>query len=87
MQLTENENVAASISFVSALSGVLAASELLIHSASRLRKYSLRNYFSLRTTSPRFAETLFRRKEENCIAMCNEPFRQKVFSQKYELIL
>jgi len=87
LQLRENEKVAASISFVSALSGVLAASELLKYSHNELRKYSLRNYFSIRTTSPRFAETFFRRKDGNCIAMCDEPFRQNAFSKKYELVL
>ena len=76
------EDYSAAVSFVSAASGFLAASELIKMSSPTLQRFALRNYLTMSLFSPELADVCFRQKDPACICLCSEPFRQAAFSSK-----
>jgi molybdopterin/thiamine biosynthesis adenylyltransferase len=83
VQIKGQKEVAAAVSFVSAASGILAASELVKRSVRELNQFNLRNYLSLSLMSPDLADVRYRGKDKNCLCLCSEPIRHEAFKAKY----
>ena len=80
---TEQQEIAASVSFISAASGILAASELVKVSVPELRAFALDNYLSLSMMSPDLADAHHRRKDEYCLCLCSEEIRLEAYRDKH----
>jgi hypothetical protein len=82
IHVENRDEIAASVSFVSTMSGISAASELIKLSVPELNSFALRNYLSLSLMSPDLADVRFRAKDPNCVCLCSERFRQEAYKAK-----
>lgn len=76
---SNDEGIAASVSFVSAASGILAASELVKRSVPELTSFTLDNYLSMSMMSPDLADIRRREKDRGCLCLCSEEYTQRAF--------
>jgi hypothetical protein len=80
---TAQQEIAASVSFVSAASGILSASELVKLNVPELKGFALNNYLSLSMMSPDLADVHHRKKDESCLCLCSEEIRLQAYRSKH----
>lgn len=77
------KEIAASVSFVSALPGVLLAGEIIKERSHELSRFRLNNYLTLSLFNPAARWPLQRPKDERCMCMCAHPIMQGAYRVKW----
>jgi len=78
-----DKEFAASVSFVSALPGVLLAGEITKERSQNLSCFRLDNYMTLSLFNPSALWLRQRTKDERCLCMCSHPIMQGAYRQKW----
>jgi molybdopterin/thiamine biosynthesis adenylyltransferase len=77
------QSEAATVSFVSAMPGILLAGELVKERVKELKDFRLFNYFTMSLFSPLTGQLMFRRKDPRCSCLCGEPIMINRYEQKW----
>ena len=74
-------SAAATVSFVSAMPGILLAGELIKDRVRELKDYRLSNYFTMSLFSPLAGQLMFRQKDPRCSCLCGEQIMFNRYNQ------
>jgi molybdopterin/thiamine biosynthesis adenylyltransferase len=77
------ESVAATVSFLSAMPGILLVDEVIKERVKELRDYRLDNYFTMSLFSPLAGQLIFRQKDPRCSCLCGEQIMISRYNQKW----
>lgn len=77
------QEYAATVSFVSALTGILLATELLKETIPALSEYRINNYMRLNTLAVAHRILTYRQKDENCICNCDNRHLVERYNEKH----
>ncbi len=79
----QQEEIAATVSFVSALPGILLAGEVIKERVSEFGAHRLNNYLTLSLFNPSSRWLLVRPKDERCKCLCSHPIMQERYVEKW----
>ena len=79
----EMKTEAATVSFVSALPGILLVGEILKDRIGKLHRYRLNNYLQMSLFSLKANKPIFRKKDPRCSSLCYEPIMIDRYNQKW----
>lgn len=81
------EEIAGTVSFVSAIPGVLLAGEIMKTNIPELRRFSLNNYLTMSAFNPSVRWLLTKEKEPRCKCYCSSPVMVDSFQSKWSGIV
>jgi molybdopterin/thiamine biosynthesis adenylyltransferase len=79
----QQREIAATVSFVSALPGILLAGEVIKERVGEFGAYCLNNYLTLSLFNPSSRWLLVRPKDERCKCLCSHPIMQERYVEKW----
>jgi molybdopterin/thiamine biosynthesis adenylyltransferase len=79
----QHKEIVASVSFVSALPGILLAGEVIKERVGEFGAYCLNNYLTLSLFNPSSRWLLVRPKDERCKCLCSHPIMQERYMEKW----
>jgi len=86
MQLdVEEQEIAGTVSFVSAIPGILLAGEIIKARIPEFRKFSINNYLTMNAFYPIARWLLKREKDIRCRCFCSDPAMRDSFRKKWQL--